>query len=118
MYRIVKVLNHNAVLAVNAEDGKECLLMGKGIGFGKKVSEHVEPGEDARIYTLQASGERGQAGEIVKSIDPEFLEIANLVGGLLGILLLLLPFLGLLAVCVIYLMFDIIEGFRKRLGLP
>ena len=58
MYRIVKVLNHNAVLAVNAEDGKECLLMGKGIGFGKKVSEHVEPGEDARIYTLQASGER------------------------------------------------------------
>lgn len=79
MYRIVKVLNHNAVLAVNAEDGKECLLMGKGIGFGKKVSEHVEPGEDARIYTLQASGERGQAGEIVKSIDPEFLEIANLV---------------------------------------
>lgn len=35
MYRIVKVLNHNAVLAVNAEDGKECLLMGKGIGFGK-----------------------------------------------------------------------------------
>lgn len=68
MYRIVKVLNHNAVLAVNAEDGKECLLMGKGIGFGKKVSEHVEPGEDARIYTLQASGERGQAGEIVKSI--------------------------------------------------
>ena len=45
MYRIVKVLNHNAVLAVNAEDGKECLLMGKGIGFGKKVSEHVEPGD-------------------------------------------------------------------------
>ena len=25
---------------------------------------------------------------------------------------------GLLAVCVIYLMFDIIEGFRKRRGLP
>ena len=45
-------------------------------------------------------------------------DAAYLVGGLLGILLLLLPFLGLLAVCVIYLMFDIIEGFRKRRGLP
>ena len=45
-------------------------------------------------------------------------DAADLVGGLLGILLLLLPFLGLLAVCVIYLMFDIIEGFRKRRGLP
>lgn len=36
MYRIGKVLNHNAVLAVNAEDGKQYLLMGKGIGFGKR----------------------------------------------------------------------------------
>ena len=53
MYRIVKVLNHNAVLAVNAEDGKECLLMGKGIGFGKKVSEHVEP--DRKSTRLNSS---------------------------------------------------------------
>lgn len=30
MYRIGKVLNHNAVLAVNGEDGKQYLLMGKG----------------------------------------------------------------------------------------
>ena len=36
MYRIVKVLNHNAVLAVNAEDGKECLLMGKGLDLVKR----------------------------------------------------------------------------------
>ena len=79
MYRIGKVLNHNAVLAVNAEDGKQYLLMGKGIGFGKKVSERVEPGEDSRIYTLQACEERGNADEIVKTIDPEFLEISNLV---------------------------------------
>ena len=79
MYRISKVLNHNAVLAVNAEDGKQYLLMGKGIGFGKKVSERVEPGEDSRIYTLQACEERGNADEIVKMIDPEFLEISNLV---------------------------------------
>ena len=75
MYRIGKVLNHNAVLAVNAEDGKQYLLMGKGIGFGKRV----EPGEDSRIYTLQACEERGNADEIVKTIDPEFLEISNLV---------------------------------------
>ena len=79
MYRIGKVLNHNAVLAVNAEDGKQYLLMGKGIGFGKKVSERVEPGEDSRIYALQAKDERGSADEIVKTIDPEFLEISNLV---------------------------------------
>jgi transcriptional antiterminator len=79
MYRIVKVLNHNAVLAVNAGDNTECLLMGKGIGFGKKISERVEPGKDTRIYVLQACHDSKEAGEIVKSIDPEFLEVANLV---------------------------------------
>lgn len=79
MYRVVKVLNHNAVLGLNSEDNKEYLLMGKGVGFGKKISERVEPGEDSRIYSLQSCDERGEAGEIVKSIDPEFLEIANLV---------------------------------------
>ena len=30
MYRIVKVLNHNAVLAVNAEDGKRMSSDGQG----------------------------------------------------------------------------------------
>ena len=35
MFRISKILNHNAVLAVSDEK-KECLILDKGIGFGKK----------------------------------------------------------------------------------
>ena len=36
MYRISKVLNHNTVIAIKDEENKEYLIMGKGIGFGKK----------------------------------------------------------------------------------
>lgn len=37
MYRIEKVLNHNAVIGADAGDGQEYLIMGKGAGFGKKA---------------------------------------------------------------------------------
>ena len=53
MYRIIKTLNHNAILALNMEDNQEYILLGKGIGFGKKVSERVEALEDVRIYSLK-----------------------------------------------------------------
>ena len=79
MYKIVKVLNHNAVLVVSSDENREYLLMGKGIGFGKKTGESVEPNEDCRIYTLQNCEGRDTADEIVNSIDPEFLEIASYI---------------------------------------
>ncbi len=79
MYRVVKALNHNAVLAADVTDQKEYLLMGKGIGFGKKVSEQFEADESCRVYSLTDRKERNDAQNLAKTIDPEFLEIANMV---------------------------------------
>ena len=79
MYRVTKALNHNALLAVKENSAKEYLLLGKGIGFGKKVAEHIEPGEDVRIYSLQSDSERGNARELVRDIDPVYLEISNTI---------------------------------------
>ena len=42
MYRISKVLNHNTIIGIQEEDHQEYLIMAKGIGFGKKVTERVE----------------------------------------------------------------------------
>mgnify|MGYP003454918037 FL=1 len=39
MYRVRKALNHNTLIAISMENNQEYLLIGKGIGFGKKVSE-------------------------------------------------------------------------------
>ena len=77
MYRIKKVLNHNTIIGIQTENHQEYLIMGKGIGFGKKVSERVEAREEDAIYSLQASTDRGDARELVKEISPECLEIAN-----------------------------------------
>ncbi|MCR5525765.1 MAG: PRD domain-containing protein [Lachnospiraceae bacterium] len=78
MYRITKVLNHNAVIAVDDET-KEYLIMGKGIGFGRKITEEIYPAEGTTMYSLQSDSERGTAEDIVKQVDPICLEIADSV---------------------------------------
>lgn len=79
MFRVRKALNHNTLIAISMEDNKEYLLIGKGIGFGKKVSERFEIPEDldCTVYSLQEQTERGKAMELVKGIDPIYLEIAG-----------------------------------------
>ena len=91
MYKVVRVLNHNTVIAALDDceklHGKEnlldkedkYLLMGKGIGFGKKSGAAAELKEDSRVYSLQECGERGDAKDIVDEVTPEYLETADIV---------------------------------------
>ena len=79
MYRVIKALNHNAVLALESGTNAEYLIMGKGIGFGKKVSERIEPGEDSVVYSLQSVSKRGKAKELFQEIDAKYLEMANAI---------------------------------------
>ena len=79
MYRVTKALNHNALLAVKENSTQEYLLLGKGIGFGKKVTEDVNPGEDVRIYSLKSDSEHGDARELVRDMNPVYLEISNAI---------------------------------------
>ncbi|EKQ55517.1 MULTISPECIES: PRD domain-containing protein [unclassified Clostridium] len=77
MFRVIKALNHNGILAINMENHKEYILLGKGIGFQKKVNERIEASDNARIYLLQQETGRGLAKEIINNIEPQILEITN-----------------------------------------
>ena len=79
MYRVSKVLNNNGVIAINMEENIEYVLLGKGIGFGKKISERFEAPDGCARYSLREDTERGSAKELAKSIAPEYLEIANAI---------------------------------------
>jgi transcriptional antiterminator len=79
MFRVKKALNHNTLIAIGMEDNQEYLLIGKGIGFGKKVSERMEQPEGCTVYSLLEHTERGNAADLVKGINPVFLEIAEQV---------------------------------------
>ena len=81
MFRVKKALNHNTLIAISMDNNQEYLLIGKGIGFGKKVSERFEIPENGEctVYSLQEQTERGKAMEMIKGIDPVYLEIAGKV---------------------------------------
>jgi len=79
MFRVIKALNHNGVIAIDMDTLKEYILLGKGIGFGKKVNERMEAPENAHIYLLQKETERGLSKELINDIEPEILEIASAI---------------------------------------
>ena len=49
MFRVKKALNHNTIIAINMADNREYLLIGKGLGFGRKVSERLEAPEGCTV---------------------------------------------------------------------
>jgi transcriptional antiterminator len=81
MYRVRKALNHNTLIAISMENNQEYLVIGKGIGFGKKVSERFEIPEniECTVYSLHEQTERGKAMDLIKGIEPVYLEIAGKV---------------------------------------
>ena len=81
MFRVRKALNHNTLIAISMENNQEYLLIGKGIGFGKKVSERFEVPKDVEctIYSLKEQTEHGKAMDIIRGIEPVYLEIAEKV---------------------------------------
>lgn len=77
MFRVKKALNHNTLIAIGMEDNQEYLLIGKGVGFGRKVSERLEAPEGCTVYSLREHTERGVAKDLIKNIDPVYLELAQ-----------------------------------------
>ena len=51
VYCILRILNNNALLAEEKGDGSERILLGKGIGFGKRAGDEVTIDEGVQVYT-------------------------------------------------------------------
>lgn len=64
-------------MGIQEKNNQECLIMGKGAAFGKKVGQTVEIEGDSKVYSLKELTERGNAKEIVKAVSPVCLEFAN-----------------------------------------
>ena len=54
MYRVIKVLNNNGVLVYDMKREEEAILLGNGIGFGKRVNQRFERDEITKRFTIVA----------------------------------------------------------------
>ena len=52
MYRVIKVLNNNGILVYSSETGRELILLGNGVGFGRKPTEKIGHIPGAKVYSL------------------------------------------------------------------
>ncbi|MEG0379200.1 MAG: PRD domain-containing protein [Eubacterium sp.] len=77
MYCVKKVLNNNAVLAVDLRRKEEVIFMGKGVGFNKKINEPFDDPEGVKKYHLQKQTSKGPSEKLINAVDPVYLEIAN-----------------------------------------
>lgn len=76
MYTIKKVLNSSVVL-VTDQDGREFILLGKGIGYGKKPGVEVVQSEGDQVFVPVEEGRSGQVGELMGSMPPEIVEVTQ-----------------------------------------
>lgn len=77
MYRIIKVLNNNGILVYDSETGRELILLGNGVGFGKRPTEQIEQIRGAKIYSLVTRQKQQSVLKTVNGIRPEYIEAAG-----------------------------------------
>ncbi|MCI6783423.1 MAG: PRD domain-containing protein [Lachnospiraceae bacterium] len=75
--QIIKVINNN-VISSEDDKGKEIVVMGKGIGFGKKAGEEIDETKIEKIFSLPDES-TSQFMQVVKDMPYEYIRTAELV---------------------------------------
>ena len=75
---INKVINNN-VLSTHDENNREIVLMGKGIGFQKKVGDEVAEDKTEKRFVLDSEDEVGKFSELIEMIPHNYLKILYLM---------------------------------------
>ncbi|WP_382401282.1 PRD domain-containing protein [Lentibacillus salinarum] len=73
---IVRIMNNNAVVALDNNEN-EVVLLGKGIAFQKKPKQHVNPDKVEKKFVLQSSNELHYLEELIRSIPLSYITVTN-----------------------------------------
>lgn len=76
MLRISKVLNSSVVL-VRDDNGEESILLGKGIGYGRKAGQEIDRQPSDRVFIPLTNPDAQPMLELFSSIPPVYLELTQ-----------------------------------------
>lgn len=77
MYRVIKVLNNNGVLVYDNRTGREQILLGNGVGFGKKPTQQLEEIQGAKVYSLVTKKKQQSVLKVINGIQACYIEAAG-----------------------------------------
>ena len=75
-FRVEKVLNNNVLIASHPTYD-EVVLLGKGIGFGKKKGDYIEQSAVEKCFILKNEREQEQYKKLLPELDEEFIGLMN-----------------------------------------
>ena len=73
---IKKVLNNNVAVVIN-EQGHECVIIGKGITFGRKKGETIDTSHAVKMYKSSGQGLAEKVSNIIEGIPFEHIKVCN-----------------------------------------
>lgn len=74
--KVIQSLNQNAAL-VARDDGAELVALGRGVGFGKKKGDTIDPSAVTRVFSLASSYRQEQLLGLIKELEPWVFELAQ-----------------------------------------
>lgn len=75
--KIVKILNHNAVIVHEQDTNSTLLILNTGVGFGKKINEYIEIDGIETVYHIQPMSSKGKTDVLLHNLDPIYIEISS-----------------------------------------
>lgn len=76
--RVIKVLNNSLVLVLD-KNGRELILMGKGIGYNKSTGYHMKESEIEKVFILKDRDISKNIIRLAAEIDNRYFELAEKV---------------------------------------
>ncbi|MDE5908114.1 MAG: PRD domain-containing protein [Lachnospiraceae bacterium] len=73
---VIKIINNNVVSCVD-KDGRELVVMGKGIGFGKKPGHSIEENLVEKIFRMDNKDSLERFKELLSNIPLEYVQLSN-----------------------------------------
>ena len=74
--KIKKVFNNNVATVVN-DNGHECVVIGKGIAYGKKAGESIDVTHAVKVFKSAGQGLVEKLSNIVENIPLEHIKVCN-----------------------------------------
>jgi len=74
--KVYRPINNNIVSAFD-DEGREVVVIGKGIGFQAKEGTVIPPSKIEKIFTMRSKNETERLKEILASLPREYLEITD-----------------------------------------
>lgn len=74
--KVTKLINNNIICSLD-DTGNEIIVMGRGLGFGKKVGQDVDESKVEKVFRMESSAHLEQLKRLLENLPLEYVQVSN-----------------------------------------